>query len=48
MRQINLRMLKGSGMSTDSIFDQTIGSTNVAPPAPKKSFMQRMLGGTER
>ena len=40
--------LKGSGMSTDSIFDQTIGSTNVAPPAPKKTFMQRILGGYGR
>ena len=40
--------LKDSGMSTDSIFDQTIGSTNVAPPAPKKTFMQRMLGGYGR
>ena len=41
-------MLKGSGMSTDSIFDQAIGSTSMAPPAPKKSFLQGMLGGYGR
>ena len=41
-------MLKGSGMSTDSIFDQAIGSTSVAPPAPKQSFLGGMLGGYGR
>ena len=35
-------MLKGSGMSTDSIFDQAMG--NSTPPVPKKSFMQGILG----
>ena len=37
-------MLKDSGMSTDSIFDQTIGSDST----PQKSFMQGMLGGYGR
>ena len=41
-------MLKGSGMSTDSIFDQAIGSTSMAPPVPKKSFLQGILGGYGR
>lgn len=41
-------MLKGSGMSTDSIFDQAIGSTSMAPPAPKQSFLGGMLGGYGR
>ena len=35
-------MLKASGMSTDSIFDQAMG--NSTPPAPKKSFIQGILG----
>ena len=39
-------MLKGSGMSTDSIFDQAMG--NSTPPVPKKSFMQGLLGGYGR
>ena len=39
-------MLKASGMSTDSIFDQAMG--NSTPPAPKKSFMQGLLGGYGR
>ena len=39
-------MLKGSGMSTDSIFDQAMGSST--PPVPKKSFMQGLLGGYGR
>ena len=41
-------MLKSSGMSTDSIFDQAIGSTSMAPPAPKQSFLGGMLGGYGR
>jgi hypothetical protein len=40
-------MLKGSGMSTDSIFDNVMGDST-PPPAPKRSFMQGLLGGYGR
>ncbi len=43
---VQFSMLKGSGMSTNSIFDKAMGSSAVTfqPPPVKKSFFKRITG----